>query len=55
MLTYDESLLYCGNLFHSSIILFEKNVFRVPTCRFLSTSTLKKSACADRYVQGGPN
>jgi len=28
MKTDDESKTHCGNLFHSSIILFEKNVFR---------------------------
>ena len=27
-LTDDESMTCCGNRFHSSIILFEKNVFR---------------------------
>ena len=31
-LTDDESMTYCGSLFHSSIILFEKNVFQLSFC-----------------------
>jgi len=42
----DESMTYCSNLFHSSIILFEKNVFRAFCILALKASVNVLLICA---------